>query len=75
MNKSKKIAYVSSECVACGCCMKVCPLQAISVPKGIRAEIDENKCVGCAKCALNCPARVITIHAKEEAYVNTETLV
>jgi ferredoxin len=75
MNKVKRIACVSSACVACGCCMKVCPLQSISVPKGICAEINANKCVGCGKCALCCPAQVITILEKEDAYVKTEILV
>lgn len=75
MKKAKRVASISSECVACGCCIKVCPLQAISVPKGINAKVDENKCVGCGKCELNCPAQVITILAKEGAYAKTETVV
>lgn len=75
MNKVKKIASVSPECVACGCCIKVCPLQVISVPKGISAVVDENKCVGCGRCAVDCPAQVITIHVKEGAYAKTEILV
>ena len=57
----KRIAVISSECVACGYCMKICPKQAISVPKGIRAVIDESRCVGCGKCAKDCPAQVIRI--------------
>lgn len=75
MNKVKRIASISSECVACGCCIKVCPSQAISIPKGIIAKVDENKCVGCGNCAQNCPAQIITILAKEETYAKTEILV
>lgn len=48
-------------CVACGCCVKVCPLGAISIYKGLRAEVDESRCVGCGKCARECPASVIVI--------------
>ena len=48
-------------CVACGCCVKVCPLGAISVRRGVAAQVDVEKCVGCGKCARECPASVISI--------------
>lgn len=57
----KRRAYVGDACVACGCCVKVCPLSAIRVWRGIRAEVDEKRCVGCGKCARECPASVIEI--------------
>ena len=50
-----------SFCVACGCCVKVCPLQAIQVVRGIAAQVDPDKCVGCGKCARECPASNIEI--------------
>lgn len=59
--KRRKAAVEQSACVACGCCVKVCPLQAIQVVRGIMAQVDENKCVGCGKCAKECPASVITL--------------
>lgn len=64
-NKSKKLAVVGAECVACGTCVKVCPLGAISIYKGLTALVDPDKCVGCGKCSLACPASVITIEARE----------
>ncbi|NLU52014.1 MAG: 4Fe-4S binding protein [Clostridiaceae bacterium] len=57
----KKAVVLSKECVACGCCTKVCPRGAISVYKGLYAVVDANKCIGCGKCAIACPAQVITI--------------
>ena len=64
--KIKKKAYVNDKyCVACGCCVKVCPLGAIQVIKGIMAQVDVAKCVGCGKCAKECPASVITIREVE----------
>lgn len=51
----------TEDCVACGCCVKVCPLGAIAVVKGIAARVDERRCVGCGKCAKECPATVIEI--------------
>lgn len=54
------------ECVACGCCMKVCPKNVITIPKGIFAKINPELCVGCGKCAKECPASVITLEVTEQ---------
>jgi ferredoxin len=65
--KTKFRAVVQSdECVACGCCAKVCPRGAISVYRGVRAVVDKEKCVGCGKCAAACPASVIEIAEASE---------
>lgn len=62
MAKNKRKAFIAqSDCVACGCCVKVCPLGAIQMMKGIMAKINMAKCVGCGKCAKECPASVIEI--------------
>ncbi len=60
MAKRKAIINIR-ECVACGCCIKICPRGAISIPKGIYAEIDKSLCIGCGKCAKECPASIITM--------------
>ncbi|MFT4105379.1 MAG: 4Fe-4S binding protein [Lacrimispora sp.] len=66
VQKSKKYASVQeSLCVACGCCIKVCPKGAISVPKGIHAVVDMAACIGCGLCAKACPASVITVKTVE----------
>ena len=65
----KKASIPQSECVACGSCVKVCPLGAISIYKGVYAEVDTSKCVGCSKCAVACPASIITVEAKQEGEV------
>lgn len=67
MKKAKKIAFVGRDCVACGCCEKVCPMSAIQVYLGVRAQVDGEKCVGCGKCEKACPAAVITITEREAA--------
>ncbi len=67
MNKSKKLARVSNLCVACGTCIRACPLGAILITNGIKANVNEEKCVGCGKCSKICPASVIEIVAREVA--------
>ena len=60
--RRRRKAFVEErDCVACGCCVKVCPLGAISVRRGVAAQVDVEKCVGCGKCARECPASVISI--------------
>ena len=60
--KKRRRAVVGQKiCVACGCCVKVCPVGVIEVRKGVAAQVDQDKCVGCGKCAKECPASVIEI--------------
>lgn len=64
---TKRKATVSTrECVACGCCIKVCPRSAITVPNGIHAVIDRELCVGCGKCVKECPASIISLEVTEK---------
>ena len=64
--RKKRKAFVAQEdCVACGCCVKVCPLGAIRIVKGIMAQVNMDQCVGCGKCAKECPASVIEIREVE----------
>lgn len=59
--KKKKASVEERLCVACGCCVKVCPKQAIEIWKGITARINAEKCIGCGKCVKECPASVISL--------------
>ncbi|MDS0525177.1 4Fe-4S binding protein [Clostridium sp. SHJSY1] len=62
----KKAQVLKNQCVACGTCIKECPISAIKVVQGVFAEVDQTRCVGCGKCERACPASVIEIIAKEE---------
>ena len=59
--KKRRAVVDESACVACGCCVKVCPLSAIQIWRGIRAMVNAERCVGCGRCAKECPASVIGI--------------
>lgn len=59
--KQRKAVISRDDCVACGCCMKVCPKKAIQIEQGVFAVVALDKCVGCGLCAKECPASVINI--------------
>lgn len=62
--KRLKTAKVDTNlCVACGCCVKVCPKNAIKIFKGIYAQAEKETCAGCGKCKAACPASVIEMEA------------
>ena len=42
VRKKRKAFVEQSDCVACGCCVKVCPLGAIQIIKGVNASDVEN---------------------------------
>lgn len=65
VRKKRKAVVDEGACVACGCCVRICPLGAVRVWRGIAARVDEAACVGCGKCAKECPASVITIQEAE----------
>ena len=57
--KRRKAQVDSAVCVACGCCVKVCPAGALEVFRGLYASVSGDRCVGCGRCARECPASVI----------------
>lgn len=61
IRKKRKAVVAQAACVACGCCVKVCPIGAIEVVHGLYAKVAGEKCVGCGRCAKECPASVIEL--------------
>ena len=59
--KKRKAQVAQSDCVACGCCVKVCPKGAMKVYKGLYAQVEEALCIGCGRCAAECPAAIIEL--------------
>ncbi|NQU76048.1 MAG: 4Fe-4S binding protein, partial [Planctomycetes bacterium] len=50
------------KCKACGRCVKVCPVEAITGgTKKVPARIDQDKCISCRACVETCPFEAILI--------------
>jgi ferredoxin len=47
------------ECIACGSCVDVCPVEAITLDD--IAVIDEEKCTDCGACVEECPTDAIEL--------------
>lgn len=65
--KAKKYAVIPRDiCVACGCCLKVCPRGALSIYRGSYAAADPETCIGCGLCQRACPASIIELEVRNE---------
>jgi len=53
------MAYkISDACVACGACLPVCPVEAIS--EGDIYKINPDTCIDCGACVSECPSDAIS---------------
>jgi uncharacterized Fe-S center protein len=52
------MSVLSSECIRCGICMKICPVSAITLNQKT-AVIDRTRCTGCGECMNRCPEHAI----------------
>jgi anaerobic sulfite reductase subunit C len=48
------IELISSDCDLCGCCVGVCPEDAIELT-AVKLSIIPSRCTNCAKCVWSCP--------------------
>ena len=55
------------ECIGCGACAEICPVEAVKMIHD-RPRVDRNWCIGCGVCAIQCPAGVISITRRVENY-------
>lgn len=70
-----------AKCTACGACVLVCPVTAITMDAEAggatgrgAAAIDRATCVGCGECASRCPVKTISMDWKVEIAEFTEKM-
>jgi len=64
-------------CVGCGTCVTVCPVEAMSLvsannprrPRRKTIRIDEAVCLGCGVCVRSCPRHNITLKPRPERVI------
>jgi len=57
------IKIIEDKCDYCGCCVGVCPEDAIEL-KEAELKIIEELCTNCAKCVWVCPVEALKFNAK-----------
>ena len=58
---------ISEKCIACGECIKYCPVNAITIDnKTNKAKINDELCIGCARCIAICPNEAASIPWESE---------
>ena len=62
----------ASLCVQCKSCVKVCPMETISIKDG-HAEIFQGNCFGCGLCVSKCPKGILTMKVRSDAAESTFT--
>ncbi len=63
-----KPSVIEKKCVACGCCIAICPVKAIAL-KDKKADINKDVCVGCGECLCACKFDAIFINWHEDPLV------
>ncbi len=67
-HSSLRPSVIANKCHACGCCMAICPAQAISFVKD-KAFIDQKYCLGCGECICACKFDCIYINWHEDPHI------
>ena len=68
-----KPSVIKNKCTLCGCCMQICPVEAIS-EKQNKAFIDSSVCVGCGECISACKFDAIYINWQEDTNIFVERM-
>jgi MinD superfamily P-loop ATPase len=57
----KLIEIDSEECINCGACITLCPVEAITIDEDATVIFNQEKCLGstCSACVDACPSRAI----------------
>ena len=50
----------SDECVGCGVCVDMCPMDAITLEDDI-AVLEDERCLGCGICAHHCDTEAVSL--------------
>ncbi|MBU1125028.1 MAG: DUF362 domain-containing protein [Candidatus Omnitrophica bacterium] len=73
-HSSLKPNVITEKCTSCGCCIKICPVQAISL-KEKKAFIDQSRCIGCGECLCACTFNAVSINWEEDPVIFCKRMV
>ena len=56
------ISVLNDKCDLCGCCVGVCPADALELTK-LELKILPLRCTNCAKCVWSCPLEALVFNS------------
>ena len=59
--------HISSLCVACGACVEICPMDALTQDDAGQIQFTTMRCIGCGLCVGVCPTNAMQIVRKSAA--------
>jgi len=59
MAQAMAVTIDKEKCTACGACVDVCPVDAITIED--KAVVDEDTCIDCGTCVDECPVEAISL--------------
>ena len=59
-----QIQFISSNCIGCGNCISVCPVQAVKGERGKAVNFCPEKCITCQRCVPECAGRALKVSGK-----------
>ncbi len=68
-HSSLKPHVIDQKCTSCGCCIEVCPVNAILFSKNGNAVITQARCIGCGECLCACKFDAIFLNWKEDTHI------
>jgi pyruvate formate lyase activating enzyme len=63
-NPSPEVTYRYTSCKQCGTCVKVCPVQAVTLDED-GVHIDRKACTKCGECVNNCVPKALQMSGKK----------
>ncbi len=60
------------ECIGCGSCQSVCPVESIVVDQETGYAWSDPKCIACGACTVVCPAQCISIDSIKQWYAQAK---
>ncbi|MEW5947114.1 MAG: DUF362 domain-containing protein [bacterium] len=75
MHSDVKPSVNENNCTACGSCIEVCPVDAITFTAERKSRINHKKCIGCGECVTVCNYNAIAVNWQSDLNVMQEKMV